>query len=100
MKVAIPIEEERGVESLISENFLLSPYYVIVSPKDEGLEVNLYENVAKSDRELAEVLYVFKVNKVVYPSATNKVKLAFSGLGIEVIDKRYSTLEEALNDIF
>ena len=100
MKTAVPILEERGLDSPVSETFLLSPYFVILSPKGEELVVSLYKNFAKSDSEIAQVLMAYGVRRIVCPRCSNRVKIAYQELGIEVVSKEFETLSQVVDSLF
>jgi len=100
LKTAVPISEDCGIDSPVSENFLLAPYFVVLTRKEGEVEVNLYKNVAMSDREVAEVLLAYGVKRVVYPKASNRVKVAFNELGLEVLSEEFETLKDVLERLF
>ncbi|WP_457680816.1 hypothetical protein [Thermovibrio sp.] len=100
MKVAVPIEEDRGLESRIALGFKGAPYFVILSLQKEGVSVSLYENPSSSDSELAQVLLSYGVKKVVYPKVREITKSAFKELGLEVLDRPFKTLKEVIYFLF
>ena len=100
MKTAVPIIEERGLDSSVSETFLLAPYFVILNPKGEELEVSLYKNVATSDLDLAQVLLSYGVKRIVCPKCSNRVKIACQELGIEVVSRDFETLSQVIDELF
>ncbi len=100
MKTAVPIIEERGLDSPVSETFLLAPYFVILNPKGEELEVSLYKNVATSDSDLAQVLLSYGVKRIVCPKCSNRVKIAYQELGIEVVSRDFETLSQVIDELF
>ncbi len=100
MKTAVPILEERGLDSPVSETFLLAPYFVILKPKGEELEVSLYKNVATSDLDLAQVLLSYGVKRIVCPKCSNRVKIAYQELGIEVVSRDFETLSQVIDELF
>ena len=100
MKTAVPIIEERGLDSPVSETFLLAPYFVILNPKGEELEVSLYKNVATSDLDLAQVLLSYGVKRIVCPKCSNRVKIAYQELGIEVVSRDFETLSQVIDELF
>ncbi len=100
MRVAVPVYEDLGLDSPVSENFLIAPYFVILSQKDDEIEVRLYKNVAKSDRDMAEVLLAYGVQKVIYPKVSNRVKIAFQDLNLEIVNGNFEKLSDVLNYVF
>ena len=100
MKTAVPILEERGLDSPVSETFLLAPYFVILNPKGEELEVSLYKNVATSDLDLAQVLLSYGVKRIVCPKCSNRVKIAYQELGVGVVSRNFETLSQVIDELF
>jgi len=100
LKTAVPILEERGLDSPVSETFLLAPYFVILNPKDGELEVSLYKNVSSSDSDIAQVLLAYGVKRIVCPKCSNRVKIAYQELGIEVVSRDFETLSQVIDELF
>ena len=100
MKTAVPIVEEKGLDSPVSETFLLAPYFVILSPEGEDLRVSLYKNVSTSDSEIAQVLLSYGVKRIVCPKCSNRVKIAYQELGIEVVSRDFETLADVVDNLF
>ena len=100
MKTAVPILEERGLDSPVSETFLLAPYFMILTPKGDELEVSLYKNIARDDTELVQVLLSYGVRRMVCPKCSNRVKIAYQELGIEVVSRDFETLSQVIDELF
>ena len=100
MKIAVPVYENSGLDSPVSENFLIAPYIVILSQKGDEIEVKLYKNVAKSDRDIAEMLLAYGVQKVIYLKASNRVRIAFQELNLEIVNGNFGKLSDVLNYVF
>ncbi len=100
MRVALPIKEDNGLESEVLGSFKGAPLFVILSKRGDEVSVELYQNLASSDSDLAQVLLSYGVKRVVYPEARDLTKAALSSLGIEVVDRRFRTLKEAIYSLF
>jgi hypothetical protein len=80
---------------------------VTTSPKETRLAASAtgrsgeyLQNPASSGSELAQLLLSFGVKKLVYPKVSSKEMLAFQALGLEVIKREFSSLEEAIYGLF
>jgi predicted Fe-Mo cluster-binding NifX family protein len=100
MLVALPVEESQGGEIKPLSSFKGAPLIALLVPEGEGVKVNVYQNPASSGSELAQLLLSFGVKKLVYPKVSSKEMLAFQALGLEVITREFSSLEEAIYGLF
>ena len=101
MVVAVPIESELGLESPLAKEFLTAPYFVILEPKGEELEVKVYENPAKDPQELLEVLLSYGVKKVAAAELHPETEKGLTVYGVEV--KRFPSgtpLGKVIEELF
>ncbi len=100
MRIALALSEDRGLDSPVLPYFKGAPLLALLSFKEGEVEVSIYENRAREDSELAQVLLSYGVNKVVYPQVKPLSESAFKELGIEVVKESFSTLKEAIYSLF
>ncbi|RKQ63740.1 putative Fe-Mo cluster-binding NifX family protein [Thermovibrio guaymasensis] len=100
MKFALPVKSAEGPDVEVLSTFEGAPYLAILTLSEEGVKVDFFENPASSRSEIAQFLLSLGVKKVVFPSAKPLVKSALNQLGIEVVDRSFRTLKEAVYALF
>jgi predicted Fe-Mo cluster-binding NifX family protein len=99
MKVAIPIENDSGLDALVCKQFEKAPYFAIVNLKGEEAEIGVFENPATKENKpglVPEMLSAYGVKKVFVGEVGTRLKILFDYYGIEIISGASGTLQEAV----
>ncbi len=98
MKLAIPVEENRGIDSPICEHFGRAPYFAVIDVGEGGVSVEVRENplIEHTAGALPELLKSWGVDRVIAARMGQKAQLFFSQFGIEVALGFSGTVREVL----
>ena len=50
--------------------------------------------------DIAQVLLSYGVKRIVCPKCSNRVKIAYQELGIEVVSRDFETLSQVIDELF
>jgi predicted Fe-Mo cluster-binding NifX family protein len=100
MKTAIPVVEDRGLDSPVARSFMEAPLFFLASVEGSDLRLELYENPAKDEQELLELLLSYGVKRVVGRELPPKTEEGLKLYGVEVVKEEYPTLAKALEALF
>ena len=98
MRVAIPVEEDRGLESPVCEHFGRAPYFAVVdlNGKEFSLEVRRNPLVEHTEGALPELLKNWGVDRIVTSRMGRKAQQFFSQFGVEVVLGASGTVKDVL----
>ena len=98
MKLAIPVEEDRGIDSPICEHFGRAPYFALVELGEGGVSVEVRKNplVEHTAGALPELLKSWGVDRIIAARMGQKAQLFFSQFGIDVVLGASGTVREVL----
>lgn len=101
MKIAIPVENDSGLDAPICEHFGRAPYFAIIILKEEGAKVDIFANPAieHSVGMIPEMLAGYGIKKVIAGRIGEKAKLFFDQFGIEVETGATGTLREVIEKL-
>lgn len=102
MKIAIPIEEIKGTESVIAEHFGKAPYFAIITLKEGEAKIDIHENPALSNHKpglLPEMLKSLGINILIAKGVGRRAEILLNELGIKVIKGVSGNLKEILNSL-
>ncbi len=96
MKLAIPVEEDRGIDSPICEHFGRAPYFALVELGEGGVSVEVRKNplVEHTAGALPELLKSWGVDRIIAARMGQKAQLFFSQFGIDVVLGASGTVRE------
>ncbi|TYB93724.1 MAG: dinitrogenase iron-molybdenum cofactor biosynthesis protein [Kosmotoga sp.] len=97
MIIAIPVSENKGENSIISEHFGRSPYYAFVeTEKDEIKSISVEENPFSSHDpgDIPSYLESKGASVVITQGVGRRAKVYFDQLKLEVISGAYGTVRE------
>ena len=97
MKIAIPVIENKGKDSMISEHFGHAPFFAFISfENDEDYKVEVVENpmVDHGPGDLPEYLYKNNVNLLIVRGIGARALQFFSNFGIQVVRGAEGTISE------
>ncbi len=97
MKIAIPVENNKGLDSLICEHFGRAPYFAIITIGD-GLEVEIIPSpfVSHSPGDIPKFLSEKGVKVIIARGIGRKAELFFNDFGIKVIRGASGTVRSAV----
>ena len=98
MRIAIPVEENRGVDSLICEHFGRAPYFAVVDVGEGGVSVEVRKNplIEHTAGALPELLKSWGVDRIVASRMGQKAQLFFNQFGIDVVLGVSGTVRDAI----
>ena len=101
MRIAIPLENDLGLDASICEHFGRAPYFAIITIKGEEAEVGIFENpaVEHSTGMIPEMLAGYGVKKIIATRMGEKAKVFFKQFGIEVVTGVTGTLKDVIEMI-
>ena len=101
MRIAIPIIESRGKESMISEHFGHAPYFAFVDMKENGdYEVEVVKNPLENHGpgDVPNYLHKNNVNLLLARGIGGRAIDFFNRLGIQVIRGTYGTVDQLIKE--
>ena len=98
MRIAIPVEENRGVDSLICEHFGRAPYFALVDVDENGVSLEVKENplTEHTAGALPELLRNWGVDRIVATRMGQKAQMFFNQFGIDVVLGVSGTVRDAI----
>ena len=101
MKLAVPVEEDRGIDSPICEHFGRTPYFAVVNVEGSEISVEVRRNplLEHTEGALPELLKEWGVNKVVASMMGRKAQEFFRQFGIEVVLGVSGTVKNVLREM-
>ncbi len=86
MRIAIPVEENRGIDSPVCEHFGRAPYFAVVEIGEGGVSVEVRENplLEHTEGALPEFLKSWGVERIVAYRMGTKAQEFFRRFGIDV----------------
>jgi predicted Fe-Mo cluster-binding NifX family protein len=101
MIIAIPVSENRGKDSPISEHFGRAPYFAFVKVKDNTIvDISVEENPLAQDHVHGAVPNFVKekgAELVIVRGIGRRAIAAFEAMGVKVIKGASGTVEEVVN---
>ncbi len=101
MKIAIPLIESRGENSMISEHFGHAPYFGFIELKEDGkYEVEVVKNPLESHGpgDIPNYLNKNNVNILIARGIGGRAIEFFNRLGIQVIRGAYGNVKELIEE--
>jgi predicted Fe-Mo cluster-binding NifX family protein len=101
MRIAVPLENDLGLDASICEHFGRAPYFAIITIRGEEAEVGIFENpaVEHSAGMIPEMLAGYGVKKILATRMGEKAKVFFKQFGIEVVTGVTGTLKDVIEMI-
>ncbi|SHH55303.1 NifB/NifX family molybdenum-iron cluster-binding protein [Thermosipho atlanticus] len=98
MKIALPVVENRGANSLISEHFGHAPFFAFVKIDEGKIEINIEKNPLEEHNpgEIPEYLKNQGVNLIIVRGIGQRAISFFNQFGIEVIRGANGTVEKLI----
>jgi len=97
MIIAVPVSENKGENSIISEHFGRAPYYAFVETEKDGIKsINVEENPFSSHDpgDIPSYLESKGTDVVITQGVGRRAKAYFEQLRIEVVTGANGTVEE------
>ncbi len=101
MRIAIPVEENRGVDSPVCEHFGRAPYFAVVEIGEGGVSVEVRENplLEHTEGALPELLKSWGVDKIAASRMGQKAQLFFKQFGVDVVLGASGTAKDVLREL-
>jgi predicted Fe-Mo cluster-binding NifX family protein len=101
MKLAIPVLENKGDQSPISEHFGHADYFAFAEINDGNYEINVIENPMAETHEPGQIPYFMKENNVdvmVVRGIGGRAIQFFSDLGIQIYRGASGSVKEIVEE--
>ena len=101
MKLAIPVEEDRGIDSPVCEHFGRAPYFAVVNVEGNEVSVEVRRNplLEHTEGALPELLREWGVDKVIASMMGKKAQEFFGQFGIKVVLGASGTVKDVLREM-
>ncbi len=99
MKIAIPLIESRGKDSMISEHFGHAPYFGFIDLQEDGsyqLEIAKNPMEEHGPGDIPNYLHKNNVNLLIARGIGGRAVDFFQQLGIQVVRGAYGTVDELI----
>ncbi|ABP49807.1 Dinitrogenase iron-molybdenum cofactor biosynthesis [Pyrobaculum arsenaticum DSM 13514] len=97
MRILVPVEEPRGLESPVSEEFGEAPYFAVVT--DGGVQILTNEEVMRGFRHRWEAIVALKPDVVITKEIGRPAYQALRSRGVRIYLADGATLKEALEKL-
>ncbi|WP_022847449.1 MULTISPECIES: NifB/NifX family molybdenum-iron cluster-binding protein [unclassified Desulfurobacterium] len=98
MRIAVPVNEDNGLDSTICEHFGHAPYFAIIDVEGEDINLSIFPNPAieHAAGQIPRMLAEKNVNMIIASRMGEKAKLFFKQFGIEAVTGASGTLRDVV----